>query len=323
MEDFRICSNAQCQLNWYTGKCGMSSSRSLFNWNSTDGFQVSFFGKKSGSRFFGGSFVWEKSTSGVQLGETSIGKWSYRKATWISHQGGTGGHHYYLLQFELRWCEVAKYSSPERDYFSHLFSATIQIAEMPKYLHPEVRIIGRNATLVWQSIRLHSYATAEIKAFMMRSSWSIMWGKDEWKSLGTWVSGTLNSHLLMGALIGMMNQIFTWEMAVSPFPSNTLNWLALGSASPVFSPGAYLLTSLTVIVGNQILGKFQWCLLCTSLPTATTTTTTTTTTTRRSRRRRRRTPHPSCHVYPIFWICLNSTPGCICQGSPDRIQQLH
>ena len=92
---------------------GMSSSHGH---HSTDGFQVSFFGKKSGSSFLC-SFVWEKnSTSGVQLGETSIGKWSYRKVTWISLQGDTWGHHYYLLPFELRWCEVAKYSSPERGH---------------------------------------------------------------------------------------------------------------------------------------------------------------------------------------------------------------
>ena len=49
MDDFRICSNAQCQLNWYNGKLDPSSFIVTI---STDGIQVSFFGKKSGSRFF-------------------------------------------------------------------------------------------------------------------------------------------------------------------------------------------------------------------------------------------------------------------------------
>ena len=75
----------------------------------------------------------------------------------------------------------------------------------------------------------------------------------------SWNMGIWNpkqSFLEMVVLIGMMNQIFAWEMAVSPFPY-TLNWLALGYQAihiPRESPGAYLLTSLTVIVGNQILG---------------------------------------------------------------------
>ena len=100
--------------------------------------------------------------------------------------------------------------------------------------------------------------------------------------------------------------------------------VGFAGASPEKSPGTYLLTSLTVIVGNQILGGFTWCLLCNYCPLLpTTTTTTTTTTTRSRRRRRRRTPHPSCHVYPIFWYVSTQPLGCICQGSPDRIQQLH
>ena len=155
MDDFRICSNAQCQLN-YTGKCGMSSSRSTFNWR----VSRKFLWQKIWIQIFRAAMCGKKTPAGFNWDKQALVNGHIGKRPGFPfkgiHEDTT------TIYYNLNWGRVKSRNIVHP--YGHLFSATIQSAEMPNTSWS--KNIGRNATLVWQSIRLHSYATAEIKAFM-------------------------------------------------------------------------------------------------------------------------------------------------------------